>query len=701
MELQPLLHDLLTAVAAPTQGWSAPDGQIRPTGAQGVYHGDVRVLSCAVLTVGGDEPEVVAAGPGRGPGSGSVAETVAVLRPLDAPGADPTLRLRRTRTARPGAVTEVLELTAATATVVEVPLELVLACDLAPMEGVKRGSAFAGRTVLATARDEASLSWAGDGVTVSSVDVVADGAVVDLNDPTRPVLRWHTRVEPGRATVVRWDLRVGAAPGAVVGGAPERPTWSTPVVDSDDRRLPALLDRALGDLAALRMTSTTTPDDVFLAAGAPWFLTLFGRDSLWAARMLLPLGTELAGGTLRTLAARQGRTVDAETAEQPGKILHEVRSTPLALGDDGTGERVLPPVYYGTVDATPLWVTLLHDAWRWGLPDDEVAELLPAMEAALAWMSDHGDADGDGFLEYADAGGHGLANQGWKDSGDSVQWRDGRLAEGPIALCEVQGYAYEAARAGADLLDAFGRPGADRWRRWADELADRFRAQFWVADGVGRYPAIALDATKRPVDSLTSNIGHLLGTGILTADEEALVADRLGRPDLDSGYGLRTLSSTSGGYWPLRYHGGSVWTHDTAITILGLARSGHTTVAASLVEGLLAAAADVGYRLPELHSGDTRGTSPTVVPYPAACRPQAWSAASAVGLLTAVLGLSPDRERGSVTVRPMQPSPVGALRVGGLRVGRRDVAVAVDAAGTALPVTPTAGGEGLVTPGDA
>ena len=450
---------------------------------------------------------------------------------------------------------------------------------------------------------------------------------------------------------------------------------------SDDRRLPRLLARALDDLAGLRMSASFAPDDTFIAAGAPWFFTLFGRDSLWAARMLLPLGTDLAAGTLRVLAARQGTVVDEETAEQPGKILHEIRSKPLDLGDS---LRILPPVYYGTVDATPLWVCLLHDAWRWGLAADEVEALLPAMERALAWMVDAGDADGDGFLEYAAVGGRGLANQGWKDSGDSVQWRDGTLATGPIALCEVQGYAHEAALAGAALLEAFGRPGAERWRAWAADLAERFRASFWVEDAQGRYPAIALDADKRPVDTLTSNIGHLLGCGLLNPDEERLVADRLAAPDMNSGYGLRTMSSTSGGYWPLRYHGGSAWAHDTAIAISGLSRSGNSAVAAQLAEGLLAAGEATGYRLPELYSGAARGTVPTVVPYPAACRPQAWSAAAAVSVLAASLGLAPDVPNGVLRLDPPSPSQFGAVSAAGLTLAGRPLAVRIDANGAVV-----------------
>jgi glycogen debranching enzyme len=667
MPLQPLLHDLLVATMAPTQAWSGRDGQVRPTGAQGFYDGDVRVLSRAELTVAGTEPEAISAGP-AGPG---VVEVVALLRTVDGPGADPTVRLRRRRTVVPGGVEERLAVANATDGVVVVPLEVTLAADLAQMEPVKAGHVGTPRPA---AGEGDLLTWHGDDV---DVVVRADAADVDRADPTAPVLRWSLELQPGETATVEWTLTADRAESPVLPG-PLTPTWSTPRVHADDRRLPALLDRALEDLTALRMRARFAPDDVFVAAGAPWFFTLFGRDSIWAARMLLPLGTELAAGTLRTLAARQGTTVDADTAEQPGKILHEVRSAELDLGD-GT---VLPPLYYGTVDATPLFVCLLHDAWRWGMPRAEVEALLPAMEAALGWMADHGDADGDGFLEYLDETGRGLANQGWKDSGDSVQWRDGTLATGPIALCEVQGYAHEAALAGAALLEAFGRPGAEGWRAWADGMRARFREAFWVQDDEGGYPAIALDADKKPVDTLTSNIGHLLGTGLLTAEEEAQVARRLAAPEMDSGYGLRTMATSSGGYWPLRYHGGSVWTHDTAIVVAGLTRAGHADVAARLAEGLLAAGADLEYRLPELYAGDARGSVPAVVPYPAACRPQAWSAASAVVLLTAFLGLDPDVPAGRVGVRPVAPSPFGALEVHGLRVAGADLSVSVAADGS-------------------
>ncbi|MFD3621092.1 amylo-alpha-1,6-glucosidase [Streptomyces sp. NPDC058676] len=276
--------------------------------------------------------------------------------------------------------------------------------------------------------------------------------------------------------------------------------------------------------------------------------------------------------------------------------------------------------------------------------------------------------------------GTGLANQGWKDSGDAARFADGRFAEAPLALAEVQGYAYEAALAGAALLDAFGLPDGERWRTFAAGLADRFRGRFWVSDQHGPYPAMALDGSGLPVDSVTSNMGHLLSTGILNADETAAVAARLTAPDMSDAYGLRTMSSTSGGYGPLRYHCGTVWPHDTAIAVTGLARSGHPDAAARLIEGILAAAPAFDYRLPELWGGDARTDTPAPVPYPAACRPQAWSAAAAIALMTAMTGLEPDVPAGRLHLRPTGPLPVGALTVTGLTVAgeRLDITIASD-----------------------
>ena len=329
------------------------------------------------------------------------------------------------------------------------------------------------------------------------------------------------------------------------------------------------------------------------------------------------------------------------TAEQPGKIMHELRRGTLELPNQGIS---LPPLYYGTVDATPLWICLLADAREAGLPDDELLPLLPHLEAALAWMRDYGDSDGDGLLEYVDATGRGLSNQGWKDSGDSIQWRDGRLADGPIALCEVQGYAYEAAIRGGAISARRSALDGDEWTRLGGPpLGPLPRVVLDSTDAAGAYPAVALDAEKRPVDTVTSNIGHLLGTGLLDAPERSLVARRLVSPELNSGFGLRTMSTDSAGYWPLSYHGGSVWTHDTAIAISGLTRDGFRREAAELSEGLLRAAVAFDYRMPELHSGDAATDAPRPVPYPAACRPQAWSAAAAIAVLEALRDDGPSR----------------------------------------------------------
>jgi glycogen debranching enzyme len=455
-----------------------------------------------------------------------------------------------------------------------------------------------------------------------ALSLVAERANLTVSDDhDRLTLHWRVTVPADGQVNLLWRLGVqDTGSVVVVPSAPPLKITNLAGTESIDHGLQPWLARSLQDLNGLWMATRDAPEEGFFAAGAPWYLTLFGRDSIWAARMVLPLNLAPARGTLRTLARRQGERVDIVAAEEPGKILHELRRTTMRLGTSW-----LPPVYYGAIDATPLWICLLHDAWQAGLPEPDIAELLPALERALAWLIDCGDADDDGFLEYRDASGHGLANHGWKDSFDSIRFHDGRVAEGPVAVCEAQGYAYEAAIGGASLLDAFGRPGADRYRLWATELAGRFRESFWCGTGDDRYPALALDGDKRPVDSLTSNIGHLLGTGMLNAQEELLIARKVASPALDSGLGLRTMAATDAGYAPLSYHCGSVWPHDTAIVIAGLVRAGLAEYASGLIKGLLRASIAFDQRLPELWSGEGRP-----VPYPVACRPQAWSAAAAV-----------------------------------------------------------------------
>lgn len=627
---QPLLHQSVIALRAPAQFWSGSDGSAGGSPIDGAYLGDTRVLGALAVTVGGRTGEHLST-------TQLDASTVrfdSLHREFDNPGtADPDVRGRLIRTVRADGVDHRVRFLSRREVELATELSVELRAELTAMAVIKAGAvaetaAEADPPVVTATADGAS--WT-DGVVTATL--TAPGATIAI-DGARITLGWPMRLAARGDAAVEFSLTaVDAA--AVVGAAPGPAPWSPPALAGVDDRLARWVARSVDDLDALRLVSRRAPDDQFLAAGAPWFFTLFGRDSLWAARLLLPLGSGLAASTLRALASMQGAASVIDTAEQPGKIMHELRRGAQSFAEGGASVE-LPPLYYGTVDATPLWICLLADADDAGMPDDEVRALIPNLEAALAWMRDYGDSDGDGLLEYIDESGRGLSNQGWKDSGDSVQWRDGGLAEGPIALCEVQAYAYEAATRGAKLLDRFGRPGAPEWRAWASRLAGAFRERFWVSDEAGAYPAIALDAHKRPVDSVTSNMGHLLGTGLLHPDEAALVARRLVSPELASGFGLRTMSTGSRGYWPLSYHGGSVWTHDTAIAIAGLTRDGFAPEAAKLSDGLLRAAVAFDYRMPELHSGDALADTPAPAPYPAACRPQAWSAAAAITVLVAL-----------------------------------------------------------------
>ncbi|WP_203453423.1 glycogen debranching N-terminal domain-containing protein [Jiangella aurantiaca] len=665
---QPFLHDLVSCVKAPTVVLSGADGQIRAAGAQGLLSHDRRVLSELRVDVDGHEPEPA----GHGLRGAGHAHFTGIVRHLGDPGADPTVRLERQRCARADGVADRLELVNNSRGPIAATVRVHVAADFATAAEIKHdGAQRDGRAPSSPAPGR--VEWDGGDLRTT---VTAPGSVVET-DAGGAVLSWAVELPPRSSWTADVEVIVAFADGppANAFGSADGVGWDAVAVAgrSDLARLTA---RSVDDLAALALSDPLEPSDTFLAAGSPWFFTLFGRDSLWAARFTLPLGTWLARGTLRTLARRQGRAHDPATAEAPGKILHEVR-VPSAGAS-------LPPVYFGTVDATALWVCLLHDAWRWGLPAADVAELLDPLEAALRWLTTDADSDGDGFLEYVDTSGHGLANQGWKDSDDSIQFPGGAIAEPPIALSEAQAYAHEAALAGAALLDAFGRPGSGPLRDWAAALRKRFAATFWVSDEKGRFPAIALDGAKRPVDTVTSNLGHLLGTGLLGPDEAAVVADRLGRPDLDAGYGLRTMSADAAGFNPLGYHAGSIWPHDTAIAVRGLAADGFAGVAASLAGGVLRVAPDFAYRLPELFAGTDARAGEPVLAYPAACRPQAWSAATVVALLQAALGLTADVPAGTLRVAP---DPAFAdwfpLRVEGLRVAGHPLAVAVDASARA------------------
>lgn len=674
---QPYLHDIVTAVCAPAMALSGPDGQIRAAGAQGIYVRDVRALSEMVLSVGGQEP--VALGHDRPGGSTSTFHSVVRIGP---PEVDPRVLVTRERKLNANGVCESFTIKAFAPPPFDRRVELKLSSDLAGIAAVKGGLAGPRRPATATAD---GLSWELPGS--GSVRAVADPAPDEV-DADSGRLAWDISVAGGGAVTLSLSVQVheDQASGAVVSAPERRAPSPLPSVTADDERLGRLVEASLADLDQLQMVMTSAPQDVFVAAGAPWYLTLFGRDSVWTARMLLPLGTDLALGTLRALARLQGRAVDPHTAEEPGKIPHEVRREQVKhnQGGAGGGSFTLPQVYYGTVDATPLWVCLLHDAWRWGAPAEAVEGLIEPMRRCLEWMAGFG-AGPTGFVSYLDELGQGLTNQGWKDSYDGVQFRDGRLAGAPLALCEVQGYCHEAALDGAALLDAFGLDGADRWRDFAGQLAERFRARFWVEDDEGPYPAIALDVDGRPVDSVSSNMGHLLGTGILDAGEAEAVSRRLLGADLNCGFGLRTLAGSSAGYNPLSYHCGSVWAHDTAIAIAGLAASGGPVArqaAASLIDGLIDAAEALGYRVPELYGGHEKTPRRQPIPYPAACHPQAWTAAASVTLLNALAGLRPNVPQSRLTLAPLS-STVGLKKVEGLVVGGWPIDISIGADGKA------------------
>jgi hypothetical protein len=624
---QPYLHDLSVVLAAPQQCWSGRDGEIVESAVQGVYCADTRIADTVILGGAGVSNEAI----GTVEPGGGRARYDTVWRTPEF-GADPAIVCRRERRLTGDGLRERVVVRSAAPEARTFPVLLLVRPDSTPMAAV-RASVSGDERPLATAHDDGSYTWSFG--QAGEACFLAPGAIVQQWDGNVHA-QWDVIVPAGGEASVEWRL---------VASDPSFPFVHSPgevPATTGTEPLDLLVQTAARDLAALRMTAHDAPDQVFYAAGAPWFLTLFGRDSLLSARLSLSWAPDVALGTLKVLAARQGTVTDPATAEQPGKIPHEVRGEPLPLYGPGrhagTEDRVLPPVYYGTIDATCLWVMLLGDLVDAGLAEEELDGLLPNLRAALGWLRDHADADGDGFLEYLDTG-KGLSNQGWKDSGDSIRWADGSLATSPIALCEAQGYAHEAALVGARLLDRQGETDdAATWRAWASDLALRFRTTFWVRDQLGPYPAIALDADKRPVTGVASNMGHLLGTGILSPDEARVVVDRLMHPTLRSGFGIRTLSTDNAGYWPLGYHVGTIWTHDNGVILAGMLRDGFVTEARVLAAELLRAATAYDYRLPELYAGYGADETPTPLPFPAACHPQAWAAATSAVIERALRG---------------------------------------------------------------
>jgi len=420
--------------------------------------------------------------------------------------------------------------------------------------------------------------------------------------------------------------------------------------------------------ADLRILSLAVDAGYFPTAGIPWYAVPFGRDSLITALQTLMLNPALARGTLDVLAAYQGRSVDGWREEQPGKILHEMR-----FGEMARLKMVPHTPYYGSVDATPLFIMLFVETMRWTADEGLYTRFLPNVLAALDWIDTYGDMDGDGFVEYvARDAPNGIRNQVWKDSGDSTQFPDGTLAATPLAACEVQGYVYAAKAGLAPLLAAHGDPErATRLTAEAALLKTRFNAAFWMEEA--DYYAQGLDASKRPIPTITSNPGHCLWTGIADNDKAALVAQRLVAPDMASGWGVRTISRDSPSYNPMSYHNGSIWPHDNAILIAGLRRYGRRAEAIALATEFYEAGLQFQfYRLPELYCGFERRPGNGVGPaeYPVSCSPQAWAAGAPFLLTQSLLGLEPSAA-GGVTTDPWLPAWLPDLTIRNLAVGAR------------------------------
>ena len=516
-----------------------------------------------------------------------------------------------------------------------------------------------------------------------------DSRTLMFDDPESELLTWLTtsrdltlensaimfdlELNPGE----RWELILEVLPGR--NGRPPEPagaemrfgregrhvraslaSWQldVPRLVTSNRDLERTYRRSIADLASLRLRGFGAAGEL-PAAGMPWFMTVFGRDTLITSLQTLIFGPELAVGALTALAELQARHDDPTADAEPGKIPHEVRR--------GKAAAAWFPIYYGSADATPLFLVLLSEVWRWTGDTNLVVKLRDHALAALGWIDRFGDRDGDGFVEFERRTQRGLENQSWKDSGDSQRFHDGRVARGPICAVEIQGYVYDAKRRIAELARTVWHDDAlaVRLESEAVALATRFNEAFWLADR-GAY-ALALDGQKRPVDALCSNIGHLLWSGIVPEERRTEVAQKLISGPLWSGWGVRTMSSDSAAYNPISYHNGTVWPHDTSLIAWGLATNGLHREADKIARALLDAAASFDGSLPEVFAGFDRRETPFPVSYPTASRPQAWAAGAPILALQQILGLTPDPVAGLTCRVGTTPAWLGDLKLTDIR----------------------------------
>ena len=649
-----------------------PDGDIplNNDSGFGLYHNDTRYLSGWNLSLIGVEPIVLLSTAELGFGQEQVMTNPELINAKGEILASGSLEIRRQRVIDESVI-ESLRLT----NFAVVPLALTLQyefdadfADIFELRGVTRRKH--GRSL------RPRLNTAGVTFSYRGLDEVTRRVRVQFR--RRPDLlerqraQFRLTIKPGESEEIGAEIAVdrpggpgtGSARRSILSVGDSHRAWkesSAQILSSNDL-FNAALDRSITDLRVL--WTEGGPDRNYIAAGVPWFDTLFGRDSALAAIMSLAVRPALAREVLRCLARSQGTLTDDPREEEPGKIVHETRQCETA----NTGEVVFGR-YYGSIDSTPLFVLLAAEYYRWTADIGLMRELRPSIDAALDWMDRFGDLDGDGYLEYMKKVPNGLDNQGWKDSGDGIMDVDGHPLRPPIALVEVQGYAYAAKRAIADVYEALcDTTRAEALRSEAAALQERINSVFWHPDG---YYALALDADKKPAKVLTSNAGQLLWSGAATKARARRQIERLMRNDMFSGWGIRTLSSSERRYNPMGYHVGTIWPHDNALIAAGFKRYGAEAELNELATGICDAAFSFPYyRLPELFSGAPRSAHLAPVPYPVACRPQAFAAAALPFLLTSILGLAPDAPHGRLyVVRPQLPFWLDFVRLSGLRVG--------------------------------
>lgn len=519
------------------------------------------------------------------------------------------------------------------------------------------------------------------------LDQIERRTTLNIDPPAHSVqdarIDWRLDLKRGKPLQIKVSCALDESSNTKLVTAPADTLWKEsqqPLLRTDEPFFNQLLDRGIQDIM---MLSTMTAYGYYPYAGIPWYNCPFGRDGLIAALEFLPFYPQIARGTLAFLASYQGTKVDDFTDEEPGKILHEFRTGEMAAC------REVPYIpYYGTVDATPLFLILFEAYIRWTNDQLFLEQFWPHIEAAVQWMVNYGDKDGDTFLEYHRASGKGLDNQGWKDAGDSMSHSDGRIARSPLALSEVQGYAYAAYRATSYLAHKADRPGdAQRWDQRSEEIQQNFLQRYWWDEEQSVY--LALDANKEPCDVVASNAGQCLWTGILPDDKAQQIIKRMLQPDMFSGWGIRTLSSEAARYNPLSYHNGSIWPHDTALIGTGFALYGEKESAGQLLKSLFDASRHfIDARLPELFCGFVRrpGYGPTR--YPVSCSPQAWSAGAPHILLTSLLGMAPDASKNRLTLhQPTLPRWLTTLEIDELFVGSQRVHLRFTRHGTHTEVT--------------